>query len=149
MAIIPFHGTWPTNKRPMSFDITHPDVKACNEVRQVISFQPCRRAFEMQVGCSLAFLPSSIDHAAHMHPSAVAVIGWCVAMLSFHQDARLRLSSWAGLSQMFEVICLVALVVFGFTHRSWMNFLIVPLLLYAQVRLTTRWWARSEKASLR
>jgi hypothetical protein len=46
------------------------------------------------------------------------------------------------LSQMFAVICLIALVIFGFTHNEWPNFVIATALIYLHIQFTKRWKAR-------
>jgi len=88
------------------------------------------------------FACSWLDTLIDKYPTLFLLIAWGVAMLSYHQDARARDPSWAILSQIFAVVCLVALVVFGFTHRSWPNFVIAPVLIWLHVQFTKRWWAR-------
>ena len=63
-------------------------------------------------------------------------------MLSYHQDAKNRWTEWAILSQIFSVVCLIALVVFGFTQRQWLNFLLAPVLVWLHIRFSKQWWAR-------
>lgn len=89
-------------------------------------------------GC---FFPP-FDALDRMSPSMVAVVGWVVATLSYHQDAKHRLHGWAAVSQIFSVTCLIALLVFGFTRREWWNFVILPPLAWLQVQFTRRWWER-------
>ena len=53
-----------------------------------------------------------------------------------------RAAGLAVLSQVFAVICLIALVVFGFTRGSWPNFVIAAPLIWLHVQFTRRWWTR-------
>jgi len=76
------------------------------------------------------------------YPTEAILVGWVVGMLSYHQDAKLRLTGWAFISQLFSIVCLIALVVFGFTRGSWVNFLIAPPVIWLHIQFSTRWWAR-------
>lgn len=89
-----------------------------------------------------AFYPIPwVDGLMHRYPAVVALLGWIVGILSYHQDVRLK-SGFGFLSQLFAVICLIALVVFGFTHGEWWNFLIVSALVWLHIQFTRRWLAR-------
>jgi hypothetical protein len=83
-----------------------------------------------------------IDETIRHHPTVSIVCFWGIGMLSYHQDAKHRLGGWAVISQILSSMSLIALVVFGFTHRDRWNFLIVPILIYLQFQFTRRWWAR-------
>jgi hypothetical protein len=61
-------------------------------------------------------LPTSLDAALRAHPGVIAVVGWIAGMLSYHQDVRYDLKSWGIVSQVFAIICLIALLVFGLTR---------------------------------
>ena len=76
------------------------------------------------------------------HMTACLVFGWVLAMLSYHQDAKRHGLWWAVWSQIFAIVCLIAMVVFGFKCGRWLNFLIVPPLALLHVQFTKRWWAR-------
>lgn len=91
---------------------------------------------------TLSLLHSSLDVAARTHPSVVAMCGWVVGILSYHQDAKHRLKQWGIVSQIFSITCLVALLVFGFMHDEWWNFLVVCALGWLHIQCTKRWWAR-------
>jgi hypothetical protein len=86
------------------------------------------------------------EHLIHLvetrYPTAALLVWWAVGMLSYHQDAKLRLTEWAIISQIFAGISLIALVVFGFTHGLWINFLIAPPLIWLHFQFSQRWWAR-------
>jgi len=89
-------------------------------------------------------VPLSFDTVVRRYPTISLVCFWGLGMLSYHQDAKHRLNAWALLSQLFSVICLIALVVFGFTQHEWANFIVVPPLVWLHVQFTKRWWARPE-----
>ena len=88
---------------------------------------------------------SWVDALMHRHPSIAALCFWGIGMLSYYQDAKYQLTEWAIISQIFSGICLTALAVFGFTHGQWLNFLVLPFLVWLQIQLTKRWWARPGK----
>jgi hypothetical protein len=92
----------------------------------------------------LLFLTKSplIDHLEYEYPTLGCVAVWVVGMLSYHQDARDRDHWWAFLSQTLAVVPLIGIVVFGFTHKSWLNFLIALPLVWLHIQFTRRWWAR-------
>ena len=83
-----------------------------------------------------------IDMLVDRHPSVFILIVWGIAMLSYHQDARGHDPWWAVISQILAIACLVALIVFGVTRRSWANLVIAPPLIWLHVQFTKRWWAR-------
>ncbi len=83
-----------------------------------------------------------IDRLEHDYPTLASVAMWVVGMLSYHQDAKRHDPWWAILSQTLAVVCLIAVVVFGFTNGSWLNFVIVPPLAWLHVQFTKRWWIR-------
>jgi len=83
-----------------------------------------------------------VDRLGHEYPTAAILVGWLVGMLSYHQDAKHRDWRWAVLSQTFSIVCLIALVVSGFTQRLWLNFLIAPPLAWLHIQFTKRWWTR-------
>ena len=74
--------------------------------------------------------------------SVGALVLWAVWMLSFRQDVEIK--SWFGavFSQCIAIMALGGLALFGFTHGVWVNFLILPLLVWLHVQLTKRWSAR-------
>lgn len=76
------------------------------------------------------------------YPILGCVAFWTVGILSYRQDAKRHDLSWAVLSQILAVASLIALAVFGFTRRSWPNFLIAVPLVWLHIQLTRRWWAR-------
>jgi uncharacterized protein (DUF486 family) len=82
------------------------------------------------------------DALASQHPTLLVLIGWGIGMLSYHQDSKRHYVGWAVLSQAFALVCLIALVAFGFTHRFWPNFVIAPPLLWMHIQFTKRWWAK-------
>lgn len=82
------------------------------------------------------------DRLEHEYPTAVILVGWLVGMLSYHQDAKHRDRWWAVLSQTLSIVCLIAIVVFGFTQRLWLNFLIAPPLAWLHIQFTKHWWTR-------
>ncbi len=86
--------------------------------------------------------PASLDRLARAHATTVLIVVWGIAMLSYHQDARSRLASWARVSQFLAIVCLIGLVVFGFTHRAWLNFAIAIPLTWLHIELSKRWRAR-------
>ena len=102
----------------------------------------------VQIGALVAFLAFMfthgpwVDHVMAVHPTLSALAGWGGGMLSYHQDAKRHGLGWALLSEIFAVACLVALVVLGFRHGAWANFLIAPALAWLQFQFTKRWWAR-------
>ncbi len=83
-----------------------------------------------------------VDRLMDVYPTASLVVVWGVGMLSYHQDAKLRLVGWAIFSQILAIACLVGLVVFGFKYRVWPNFFIAPPLAWLHVEFTKRWWAK-------
>ena len=87
----------------------------------------------------LWFLWFPFDAYMTAHPSVMALVGWAVGMLSYHQDVRHNLREWGHISQLFAIICLIALFVYGFTRGEWWNFLLAPGLGWFQFRLTKRW----------
>jgi hypothetical protein len=88
------------------------------------------------------FVLPSVDALIAQYPTGSTLVGWGVAMLSYHQDSKHRYVGWAILSQTFALVCLVALVAFGFIHKSWPNFVIAPPLIWLHVQFTKRWWAK-------
>jgi hypothetical protein len=86
-----------------------------------------------------------VDRLAHEYPTTAILVGWSVGMLSYHQDAKRHDPWWAVLSQTLSIVCLIAIVVFGFTQRLWLNFLIAPPLAWLHIEFTKRWWARPGK----
>src|SRR5271170_4252362 len=84
---------------------------------------------------------ASIDDVMHRHPSAVALAGWVIGILSYHQDVKHPNWRFGALSQLFAAICLIALIVFGFTHREWTDFVLATVLVYLHIRFTKRWKA--------
>jgi nitrate reductase gamma subunit len=82
-----------------------------------------------------------MDALMYGHPSAAALCLWGLAMLSYHQDIKHPTWKFATPSQIIAVVSLIALLVFGFTQRSWSNFVIVPVLVWLQVALPKRWRA--------
>jgi len=93
----------------------------------------------------VVFASSWLDAVIDKYPTLFFLIAWGVAMLSYHQDAKLRLVVWAVVSQIFAFVCVVNVVVLGFTHKSWPNFVIAPALIWLHVQFTKRWWARPGK----
>jgi hypothetical protein len=87
-------------------------------------------------------LAFSFDDLMRSHPSVPLVLMWGVAMLSFHQDVKHPNFGFGPISQMVAITCLVVLLVFGFTHGDWVNFLIVPVLAWLHFQFTKRWRAR-------
>jgi hypothetical protein len=87
----------------------------------------------------------SLDALMRQYATLSLVIMWGIGMLSYHQDAKSHDVGWAIHSQILAVVCLVALVVFGFTYKSWPNFVISPPLIWLHVQFTKRWWARPGK----
>jgi hypothetical protein len=83
-----------------------------------------------------------LDELVDQYPTIARLVAWGVGMLSYHQDAKHRLVSWAILSQMFACACLFSLLTVWFTHRSWPTFVIAPPLIWVHVQFTKRWWAR-------
>lgn len=83
-----------------------------------------------------------MERLADQYPILGCLAVWAAAMFSYHQDARRRDPWWAILSQTLAVVSLIALVVFGFTRRSWPNFLIALTLVWLHTQLSRRWWAR-------
>ncbi|MGA2632018.1 MAG: hypothetical protein ABSG54_17630 [Terriglobia bacterium] len=88
------------------------------------------------------FAFSWLDALMHQYPTLYTLTGWGIGMLSYHQDAKRHYVGWAILSQILAIVCLVGLVVLGFTHSSWPNFVIAPALIWLHVQFTKRWWAR-------
>ena len=76
------------------------------------------------------------------YPTAASLAGWGIGMLSYHQDSRYHIVGSAILSQIFAFVCLTALVVLGFTHRSWANFVVALPVIWMHVEFTKRWWKR-------
>ena len=74
-------------------------------------------------------IPPTVRSLIDQYPTASILVGWGIAMLSYHQDARRHDPGWAIFSQILGVVLLIALVVFGFTHKSWHNFVIAPPLI--------------------
>jgi hypothetical protein len=85
-----------------------------------------------------------IDHIGREYPIVACLALWTVGMLSYHQDASRHDPwwGWAFVSQSWAVTSLINIVVLGFTHRSWPNFLIAPPLIWLHIQFTKRWWAR-------
>ncbi len=83
-----------------------------------------------------------IDRFGHQHATVAFVTAWVVGMLSYHQDAKCHDLWWAVPSQTLAVACMVVIVVFGFAHGLWANFLIAPPLAWLHVQFTKRWWRR-------
>lgn len=86
-------------------------------------------------------LTSSLDELMQKHETVSLLCLWGIAMLSYHQDVRLK-TGFGILSQILAVVSLIAFVVFGFTHREWWNFLIVSALAWFHVQFMKRWSAR-------
>jgi len=84
---------------------------------------------------------SWLDTLMYRHPSASFLSLWGLALLSYHQDVRVK-TGFGILSQVIAIVSLIALTVFGFTTRSWPNFIIVPFAVWLQIELTKRWNAR-------
>ena len=85
---------------------------------------------------------SLVDRLGHEYPTVAFLAAWAIGLLSYHQDAKHQDPWWAILSQIPSVCCLMAILVFGFTHGSWRNFLIAPLLAFLHIELSRRWWIR-------
>jgi hypothetical protein len=83
-----------------------------------------------------------VDRLGHEYPTTFILAVWVVGMLSYHQDAKRHDPWWSILSQTLSIVCLIAIVVFGFTHRLWLNFLIAPSLAWLHFQFTKRWWTR-------
>ena len=83
-----------------------------------------------------------VDSVISKYPTLSVLVGWGGAMLSYHQDAKRHGLGWAIWSQIFAIVCLVALVVFGFKDKTWTNFLIAPPLAWLQIQFTKRWWSK-------
>jgi hypothetical protein len=88
----------------------------------------------------LTFLP--IDNFMSRHPAVPLLCLWAMAMLSYHQDVKHPRLKFAPVSQIIAVTCLVTLVVFGFTRKDWLNFLIAPAFALLHIQFTKRWSAR-------
>jgi hypothetical protein len=91
---------------------------------------------------NVLLLTFPFDAALNSHPSILALVGWVAGMLSYRQDVSLHVKGLGVLSQLFSIICLVALLVFGVTREEWCNFLVVPALTWLHFQLTKRWLAR-------
>jgi hypothetical protein len=91
---------------------------------------------------SLLAFYTRVDDLMRSHPTTSLVVLWTIGMLSYHQDVNNKLAGFAMLSQVFAIICLVALISFGFTQREWLNFLIAPPLAWLHIQFTMRWRAR-------
>jgi hypothetical protein len=87
-------------------------------------------------------IPPIIDAFFAQHPTVLSLVVWAVGMLSYHQDAKHHDPSWTIFSQTLAIVGLTALVVFGFTHKSWPNFVIAPPLIWLHFQFTKRWWAK-------
>ena len=87
------------------------------------------------------FVSTSLDELMRRHETLTLLCLWGIAMLSYHQDLKLKTGCWAY-SQVLAVVSLIALVVFGITHGEWWNFLIVAVLVWLHMQLTRRWLAR-------
>jgi len=83
-----------------------------------------------------------IDLLETQYPTAASLAGWRIGMLSYHQDSRHHIVGSAILSQIFAFVCLTGLVVLGFTHRSWANFVVALPVIWMHVEFTKRWWKR-------
>jgi hypothetical protein len=70
-------------------------------------------------------------------------------MLSYRQDVKHPDWGFGTLSQIIAVVSVIALLVFGFSHRSWPNFVIVPALVWLQIELPKRWRATHPTATTR
>ena len=77
------------------------------------------------------------------HETVSALCVWGIAMLSYHQDVKLK-TGFGVLSQILAVVSLIALVVFGVTRGEWWNFLIVVVFAWLHIQLTRRWMARPD-----
>ena len=84
---------------------------------------------------------ASIDAVVRRHETVSLVCVWGIAMLSYHQDIKLK-TGFGVLSQILAVVSLIAFVVFGVMQREWWNFLIAAVLLWLHIQLTRRWRAR-------
>ena len=91
--------------------------------------------------CDILLDNSWLDAIMHTYPSVFAIFGWVLEMLSYQQNIKHK-TGFGILSQVLAVICMVALVVFGFTRGSWVNFLIVPALAWLQIQFIRRLRAR-------
>ena len=85
---------------------------------------------------------SWLDYLINKHPTSSLLFGWAVGILSYHQDSKYHAIGLAILSQILAITCLIALIVFGFTHHSWPNFLIAPVLIWLHYQFSKRWWAK-------
>lgn len=83
-----------------------------------------------------------INRLGHLYPTAGFLVVWVVGILSYHQDAKSHDQWWAILSQSIAIICIIAIVVVGFTRGLWPNFLVAPPLAWLQIQFTKRWWVR-------
>jgi hypothetical protein len=101
----------------------------------------------LQVAALMGVLAFAITHGSLMdrignaYPTLASLAVWVAGMLSYHQDAKRRDPWWAILSQTLAVVCVIAIMVFGFSRGLWVNFLIAPLLAGLQIQFTKRWWA--------
>ena len=66
---------------------------------------------------------------------------WTIAMLSYHQDLRLK-TGFGLISQVLAVTSLLAFVAFGFMHGAWWDFPIAAALAWFHVQFVRRWSAR-------
>jgi hypothetical protein len=85
---------------------------------------------------------SFVGRLQREYPTMALLFLWLLGMLSYHQDAKGHDPWWAVLSQTLSIVCVVAIVVFGFTQRLWLNLLIAPPLAWLHIQFTKRWWAR-------
>jgi hypothetical protein len=85
---------------------------------------------------------SLVERLGREYPTLGSLAVWIAGMLSYHQDAKHHDPWWAILSQTLAVVCVIAIVVFGFTRGLWLNFLIAPLLAWLHIQFTKRWWIR-------
>lgn len=90
---------------------------------------------------SAFWLVSSVDDLMREHSTVALLSLWGIAMLSFHQDAKLK-TGFGILSQTLAVVSLIAVAVFGFARGEWWNFLIVAAMAWVHVQFTRRWSAR-------
>jgi hypothetical protein len=102
----------------------------------------------LQIACLIGVLAFAFTHGplierlGHEYPTVSFLGVWVVGMLSYHQDAKHHDPWWALLSQILSVVCVIAIMVFGFTRGLWPNFLILPPLAWLHIQFTKRWWVR-------
>jgi hypothetical protein len=90
---------------------------------------------------AILLLTASFDEVTRRHETVSLLCLWGIAMLSYHQDVKLK-TGFGVLSQILAIVSLIAFVVFGFTHGEWWNFVIALILTWFHIQLTRRWSAR-------